>query len=148
MLEKPFLMSYGKKIYLHVNIHKLQIDRVGLCLALFNTIQLICDWGKTCLFNILSWLSYILELLLASLGPHSSREMSWLDPILVGFFFYIYIYLLCFIICLSQVLFAACKIFSCSLWDLIPWSGIELRYPALGVQSYHWTTRKSQLGWF
>jgi len=43
MLEKPFLMSYGKKIYLHVNIHKLQIDRVGLCLALFNTIQLICD---------------------------------------------------------------------------------------------------------
>ena len=32
---------------------------------------------------------------------------------------------------------------SCGAWDLVPWPGIELRLPALGVRSLsHWTTRE------
>ena len=32
---------------------------------------------------------------------------------------------------------------SCSMWDLVPWPGIELRFPALGAWSLdHWTTRE------
>ena len=32
---------------------------------------------------------------------------------------------------------------TCSMWDLVPWSGIEPQSPALGVHSLsHWTTRK------
>ena len=32
---------------------------------------------------------------------------------------------------------------SCSMWDLVPWSGIKPRPPALGVQSLSpWTTRE------
>ena len=30
------------------------------------------------------------------------------------------------------------------MWDLVPWSGIEPRYPALGAQSLsNWTTREA-----
>ena len=40
---------------------------------------------------------------------------------------------------------------NCSLWDLVPWPGIEPRPPALGAQSLsHWTTRevpKSNFWW-
>ena len=32
---------------------------------------------------------------------------------------------------------------SCSMWDLVPWSGIEPRPPALGTQNLsHWTNRE------
>ena len=41
-------------------------------------------------------------------------------------------------------LVVACKIFSCSMWDLVPWAGIKPRPPALGVWSLsHWTTREA-----
>ena len=41
------------------------------------------------------------------------------------------------------VLVAACRIFSCSMWDLVLWPGINPGPPALGAQSLsHWTTRK------
>ena len=34
---------------------------------------------------------------------------------------------------------------SCHMWDLVPWRGMEPRPPQLGVQSLsHWTTRKSR----
>ena len=37
----------------------------------------------------------------------------------------------------------ACRICSCSMWDLVPWPGIELGPPALGVWSLgHWTIRE------
>ena len=37
----------------------------------------------------------------------------------------------------------ACRIFSCSLWYLVPWPGTEPRPPALGAWSLsHWTTRE------
>ena len=43
----------------------------------------------------------------------------------------------------SSIFDAACKIFICSIWDLVPWAGIELGPPALGAWSFsHWTTRK------
>ena len=39
------------------------------------------------------------------------------------------------------VLVVACGIFSCHMWDLVPWPGMELRPPALNTQSLsHWTT--------
>ena len=31
---------------------------------------------------------------------------------------------------------------SCDTWDLVPQPGMEPGAPALGAQSYHWTTRK------
>ena len=44
---------------------------------------------------------------------------------------------------LCWVLVAACRTFSCSMWDLVPWPGIKLGPPALGAQSLsHWTTRE------
>ena len=47
------------------------------------------------------------------------------------FFFLIYFY---FFIWLCQVLVVACEL-SCSMWNLVPWPGIEPRPPALGAQS-------------
>ena len=46
---------------------------------------------------------------------------------------------------MGSLIFAiACGVFSCSMWDLVPGSGIEPWPPALGAQSpSHWTTRKS-----
>ena len=44
---------------------------------------------------------------------------------------------------LCRVSAAACGIFSCGLWDLVPQPGIELGPPASGVWSpSHWTTRE------
>ena len=38
----------------------------------------------------------------------------------------------------------ACQFFSCSMWDLVSWPGIDTKPPSLGVGSFcHWTTRKS-----
>ena len=37
----------------------------------------------------------------------------------------------------------ACKLFSCGMWDLVPWPGIDPRPPALGARSLsHWITRE------
>ena len=47
-----------------------------------------------------------------------------------------------FFIWLHWVLVVALRIFSCSMWDLAPWPGIEPGTPALGAWSLsHWTTR-------
>ena len=44
---------------------------------------------------------------------------------------------------LCWVLVVVHGIFSCSIWDLVPWAGIECWPPALGVWSLnHWTTRE------
>ena len=64
-----------------------------------------------------------------------------------------FIYLFtCLFIWLSRVLVMVCRIFSwgmwtlsCSMWDLVPWPGIEPGTPALGAQSLsHWTTKESE----
>ena len=49
-----------------------------------------------------------------------------------------------------SIFFMACKIFiyffSCGMWDLVLWPGIELGLPALGGWSlHHWTTREVTL---
>ena len=50
------------------------------------------------------------------------------------YFFYLFIWL-------CWVLVAACRLFSCNIWDLVPWPRIEPGPPALGAQSLsHWTT--------
>ena len=47
------------------------------------------------------------------------------------------------IILAALVLVAAHGLFSCSMWNLVPWPGIEPRPPAWGAQRLsHWTTRK------
>ena len=46
--------------------------------------------------------------------------------------------------CNNGIFFAICRIFSCSIWDLVPWTGIEPGHPALGAQNHrHCTTRRS-----
>ena len=74
-----------------------------------------------------------------------SRPLLWI--IHCDVFFNIYFYLF---IWLCQVLVAAFGIFSCSIqtlscsmWDLVPWPGIEPGPRALGVWNLsHWTTRE------
>ena len=37
---------------------------------------------------------------------------------------------------------------NCGMWDLVPWSGIELGPPTLGARSLsHWTTREVPRQW-
>ena len=47
------------------------------------------------------------------------------------------------LICLCLVLAVTCGIFSCGMQDLVPWSGIEPRFPALEVKSLSlWATKE------
>ena len=56
---------------------------------------------------------------------------------------YTYIYTLYVCIWLCQILVVTRGIFSCDLWDLVPWPEIEPRPSALGTWSpSHWTTRE------
>ena len=59
-----------------------------------------------------------------------------------GFFifnFYLFIWL-------HWVFVATCRIFSCSMWVLVPQPGVEPKLPALGAQSLgHWTTREVRM---
>ena len=56
----------------------------------------------------------------------------------------------------SEIFVVACRVFSCrlgtlscSMWDLVPWPGIEPGSPALGAQSLsHWTTREVPMNQF
>ena len=41
---------------------------------------------------------------------------------------------------LCWVLVVVCEIFSCGMWDLVPWPGIEPRPPALGAWSLRYCT--------
>ena len=44
---------------------------------------------------------------------------------------------------MRDLLVVACGIFSCSVWDLVPWPGIKTGPPALGAHSLsQWTTRE------
>ena len=85
------------------------------------------------------------------------KNLSWvpqwvvsIDPTSLPSFFKNFIY---GFIWLHQVSVEAWRIFNCgvqtlncSMWDLVPWLGIEPRPPALGVQSLnHWTTREIPL---
>ena len=61
-----------------------------------------------------------------------------------SFFFYVIDFYL--LMWMHWVLVVARGIFSCSMWDLVPWPGIVLGSPALGAWSLsHWTTREVPL---
>ena len=46
-------------------------------------------------------------------------------------------------ICFYLFIYLAAPGLSCSMWDLVPWPGMEPKLPALGAQSLsHWTIRE------
>ena len=55
------------------------------------------------------------------------------------YFIFFYIYLFTW---LHWVLVAACRIFSCGMWDLVPWPGIKPGSPALMQRLSHWTIKE------
>ena len=57
---------------------------------------------------------------------------------------FIYLFRLCWVLVVARRIFVAtCRIFSCGMWDLVPWPGIEPGPPALGARSLsHRTTRE------
>ena len=76
-------------------------------------------------------------------------------------FIYLFIWLLCVLVAARGIfvegsLVEACGIFSCgmrtlscSVWDLVPWPGIEPGPPALGAWSLsHWTTSEVPIYYF
>ena len=84
-------------------------------------------------------------------GSRFGGKRSWFLPVLPDetlFKFNVYFYL--FECAGSQlqhagflIFVAACGIFSCGMWHLVPFPGMEPRLPALGAQSLsRWTTRE------
>ena len=69
-----------------------------------------------------------------------SSSRTWMMVFFFLFLKFIYLYLFLW---LCWVLVAACKIFSCGMWDPVPRPGTEPGPPALRLQSpSHWTTRE------
>ena len=61
---------------------------------------------------------------------------EWSHPLSFFIFYFLFTWL-------CQVLVVAHGIFSCGMWNLVPWLGIRPRAPALGTWiPIHWTTRK------
>ena len=133
----------------------------------FEHVQIIVLWGFLdsipCILPIKAWWSghvfslYSLRftgvLAAKSLAPAEflatqSPKVSLSYPVnLIQFnwFFkkiFIFVYLTV-LSCSTQDLCCCMWTLSCSIWDLVPWPGIEPRLPTLGVQSLsHWTTRE------
>ena len=76
---------------------------------------------------------------------------SWIrDKFLFFVFKYLFIWLLRVLVEAHGIFVAPHRIFSCSMWDLVPWPGIECGAPALGARTLsHWTTRevRGQVNW-
>ena len=111
--------------------------------------------GRCCLIHFV----YSLHLLI----PSSQSSLSHLPPLwqsqacsLCGLFlFHTWVHLchvfysVVLLIWLPQVLAVASRLFSCSMWDLVPWPGIQPRPPALGEWSFSpWTTREVPVSYF
>ena len=83
----------------------------------------------------------------ASLGPQISLLiLAWGFPSSF-FFFLIFIHLFIWLhrvfVAACGIFVVACRIFSCGMWDLVPWPGIKPGPPALGGRSLNcWTTRE------
>ena len=63
---------------------------------------------------------------------------------LLYFFKYLFMWLLQVLVTARRIFDLCCGIWTlqCSMWDLVPWSGIKPGPPTLGVWSLsHWTTR-------
>ena len=79
----------------------------------------------------------------------SIQALSLWMPTHIGekknFFFFFFLMATFFLKFIWQcgILVLALGIFSCSMWDLVPWLGIKPGHPALGAQSLsHWTIRE------
>ena len=64
--------------------------------------------------------------------------------IVILFLLFIYLAVQVLVVACGALIFTeTCRMFSCGMWDLVPWPGIKPAPPALGVQSLnHWTTRE------
>ena len=75
-------------------------------------------------------------------GALVSEELGLNPDSAISFFFHIYLLIwLCQVLVIAHQIFDLfCRIFSCSMWDVVPRKGIEPRSPAFGVWSLnHWT---------
>ena len=76
-----------------------------------------------------------------SRGSFQCRNWICVPSIAGGFFFFFLIFYL--FISPHQLFVVAHKIFSCGMWDLVPWPGIEPQSRALGAGSLsHWATKQ------
>ena len=102
-------------------------------------------WREPCLCLWLLCYPWRLVVYSAEL-EHFSTQFEWTETgfnqtrcqeFQINFFFFKFIGL-------CQVFAVACGIFfSCGIWDLVSWPGIEPRPPALGAHSIsHWITRE------
>ena len=108
----------------------------SVCLDVQNSLLRLClkpIWknamGKNCM------------MLLKNCEEKGKRLPIWGSRIKARYFLkqYLSIYLF---IWLQWVFLTACRIFSCGMWDVVPWLGIEPGIPAFGVWSLsHWATR-------
>ena len=57
-------------------------------------------------------------------------DLGLRDSLFLFFCFFQYLF-----IWLRRVLVVACRIFSCGMWDLVPWAGMESGPSAVGAQS-------------
>ena len=71
-------------------------------------------------------------------------RISQLDSVyLFRVFVYLFIWLCCVLVVACKTFCCTMQSLSCSMWDLVPWPGIQPRPPALGVQSLsQWTSRE------
>ena len=75
-------------------------------------------------------------------GALVSEELGLNLDSAISFFFHVYLLIwLCQVLVIAHQIFDLfCRIFSCSMWDVVPRTGIEPRSPAFGVWSLnHWT---------
>ena len=74
-----------------------------------------------------------------------TQDWSSIQFIFILFWNYLFIWL-CQVLVVAPGIFeilAACRIFSCEMWNQVPWWGMEPGPPALGVWGLsHWTTRE------
>ena len=81
----------------------------------------------------------VTKFLFCFLAPTVTLSLS----IFCFFFFFFNLTVLGLRACGSSVFVAACGVFSCSMWDLVPYPRIKPRPPAFGVPSVSpWTTRE------
>ena len=77
--------------------------------------------------NVFSYSSEVRDPTWISLGWNQGVNNTGSPPEFLGEYLFI---------CLGQVLVGALRIFSWSMWDLVPWPGMAPRPPAVGTKSH------------
>ena len=92
---------------------------------------------------ISAWIRQVLSLSPFDRWEHWEPKGVKFTVIEASCFYFCLFVNICLCTWLLQILVVACRIFSCSTRDLVPWPGIEPGLPALDVQSLGcWTTRE------